>query len=53
MGEWPGQMCCYGAEGIGWDGGVKEGDGLISGFVGFASRFSGMGLTFWMMHFSS
>lgn len=29
MGEWEGEMCCYGEESIGRDGGVEEGYGVI------------------------
>lgn len=34
MGEWEGEVCGYGEEGVGWDGWVEEGYGVINFFFG-------------------
>ena len=34
MGQWEGEVCGYGEEGVGWDGWVEEGYGVINFFFG-------------------
>jgi hypothetical protein len=42
MGEREGEMCCYGEESIGRDGGFEEGDGLIAVVIGIVIITVGM-----------